>query len=202
MWPWLAKLRTPEPLENTAFCPPPFPFFAQYCMYVFIQGRAREVIVRLDRKNGALQHERSKLYSASHQRALAVLARAQKCCRWKICCHSSEASSEEWLRFSTSLASSECFPHALGFALEGSRGKTLFEKRNIERGLTCCRLLTPSKMVTSYRIELRFLVVWQVRTCIQLRFKYLLNSWKVLTLCCAPLFRWKYLYSSSYKMLL
>lgn len=56
-------------------------FFAQYCMYVFIQGRAREVLVRLDRKNGALQQESSKLYRASHQQALAALARARKCCR-------------------------------------------------------------------------------------------------------------------------
>lgn len=79
---------------------PPF-IFAQYCMYVFIQGRAREVLVRLDRKNGALQQESSKLYRASHQQALAALARARKCCRRKICRHSSEASSEEWRGFST-----------------------------------------------------------------------------------------------------
>lgn len=55
---------------------PFFFFFAQYCMYVFIQGRAREVLVRLHRKNGALQQESSKLYRASHQQALAALARA------------------------------------------------------------------------------------------------------------------------------
>lgn len=120
----IIKAEDPRTSSKHSICPPPFPppFFLHNTVG---QGRAREVIVRLDRKNGALQHEWSKLYCASHQQALAVLARAQKCCRWKICCHSSEASSEEWLGFSTSLASSECFPHGLGFALEGSRGKNL-----------------------------------------------------------------------------